>query len=273
MNEESQNQTSILNSRSQMLSPSDFDFFSKQQSLSWRESIEDIMLKIESVKSTKRLLSTTRRLQKKSEKEKEMRWHRLLMSKPTKHSNKWCSSTHLSSDLAKKLTAPVDVDATGCIYSPLRDLPRTKEGQAKLARESLPSFKPGEIGKIFGEPPLDSCTESFREMLERHLVNTLDRVEQEYESMPWGTVSFSELKGGVGRDRAALADRLEKVKANLAKSKTKQPPRTLRPISRSQEPRSQGPDTFDPFGNASPPVAFSTDPAQDDDQPPPPDRD
>jgi hypothetical protein len=46
-------------------------------------------------------------------------------------------------------------------------------------------------------------------MLERHLVKAVDRLRKEYGVMPWGTVKHSTLKGNVGRDLAALEERLE----------------------------------------------------------------
>jgi len=57
-------------------------------------------------------------------------------------------------------------------------------------------------------------------MLERHLLDAVDRVKKEYDTMEWGTVGHSELKGNVGRDLAALVERLEHVQAhkqNMAK--------------------------------------------------------
>ena len=62
---------------------------------------------------------------------------RLLLDKPASHPANWCSSTHLSHALSKALENPCDVDASGCIYSPSRDLPRTKEGQLAVEREKV----------------------------------------------------------------------------------------------------------------------------------------
>lgn len=130
----------------------------------------------------------------------------------------------MSASLLKSLRAPIDGDASHSLYSPFRDLPRTKEAQAALAKETLASFKPGEIGTMFGEPPIDSCAESFQEMLERHLTSTLERVKREYEGMPWATVAISELKGGVGRDLAALEERLRRVQGAMSVGKKRLPP-------------------------------------------------
>lgn len=191
---------------------SSFSYFDDSQREEFASGIDDIMFVMETTKRQKNDMSRTRRLTKKHQKEKEGQWHRLMMSKPTAHANKWCSSTHLSSELAKQLSLPIEADASGNIYSPWRDLPRTKEGQAKWREKVLPGFKPGEIGKIFGESPIASCAESYQEMLERHLLETVDRVRNEYGMMEWGTTEHCELKGGVGRDLAALEERLSRVK-------------------------------------------------------------
>ena len=187
----------------------DFSFLSQQQTRDFEASITDIMVLMERVKKSQKSMTMTRRKEKKSKAELDGRSFRLMMSKPTKHLKKWVSSTHLSGELATALRAPTDADASGSIYSPWRDLPRTKEGQAKMAQETLASFKPGEIGKLFGEPPIETCSDSYQMMLERHLVKAVDRVRKEYGYMPWGTVKHSELKGNVGRDLAALEERLE----------------------------------------------------------------
>lgn len=220
----------------------EFSFLSQQQTREFEASITDIMVLMERVKSSQKSMTMTRRSEKKVKADLDGRSFRLMMSKPTKHLKKWCSSTHLSGELATALRAPTDADASGCIYSPWRDLPRTKEGQAKMAQEvrgtkgfvcfprhdhlipalhpnhhlnpqpnpqTLASFKPGEIGTLFGEPPIDSCSDSFQMMLERHLVKAVDRLRKEYGVMPWGTVKHSTLKGNVGRDLAALEERLE----------------------------------------------------------------
>ncbi|GMH85479.1 hypothetical protein TrVE_jg5315 [Triparma verrucosa] len=189
-----------------------FNFFDESQREEFASGVDDIMFVMETTRRQKNGLSKTRRLTKKRQKEKEAQWHRLMMSKPTSHPNNWCSSTHLSSELARKLSLPIEADASGSIYSPWRDLPRTKEGQAAWREKVLPGFKPGEIGKIFGESPIHSCSESYQEMLERHLLKTVERVKNDYEMLEWGTSEHCELKGGVGRDLASLEERLKRVK-------------------------------------------------------------
>ena len=150
-----------------------------------------------------------------TQKKKHRQLASLSLSSSTKHLSHWCSSTHLSPSLSRSLSHPVDADASGSIYSPFRDLPRTKAGQSLWRSEKLESFRPGEVGKMFGESPISTCAETYQGMLERHLSSTLKRVKAEYEAMRWGTIEECERKGGVGRDLAALEERLRRVKASL----------------------------------------------------------
>ena len=193
-----------------------FDYFSEKQKDDYASGIEDIVFLIVKMKETNAKLNKTMRVQRMKETGRQNRQKRLLLSKPAKHMNKWCSSTHLSAELMSQLSLPTDCDASSNIYSPWRDLPRTKEGQAKMAREQLVPFKPGETGKMFGESPISSCSESYQLMLERHLKRAVDNVKSEYATMPWGTVSHSKLKGNVGRDLAALEKRLKRCQSSIS---------------------------------------------------------
>jgi len=113
---------------------SSFDFHSADQAREFEASISDIVYMMQRVKESKKSMTVTRRLGKKKTRELDGSSFRLMMSKPKQHPKKWCSSNHLDPVLLRKLSLPIDADATGSIYSPCRDLPRTKEGQAKMAR-------------------------------------------------------------------------------------------------------------------------------------------
>lgn len=190
------------------LHPKSFNFYSSDQIRANQNSLNNIKYDLSQVKRSARRDFLFRTICKTKSQNIKDRQQRLLLDKPAHHESKWQSSTHLSNVLLKQLNAPADVDASGNIYSPSRDLPRTKEGQKILESEKEENFKPGEVGKIFGEPPIDSCSESCMNMLERHLVSAVERVEREYEAMEWGTVRHSELKGNAGRDLAELKERL-----------------------------------------------------------------
>jgi hypothetical protein len=204
-------QASLANSSS----ANSFHFYDTQQINDFADQIEDVLFRISKNKVDKEQIHRSMRRTKSVELLKATRSERLLMSKPVKHSRPWDRSPHISHELMETLRAPVETDASTSVYSPHRDLPRTKEGQAKMAGETLASFKPGEIGKMFGEPPIDSCADTYQEMLLRHLLRSVERIEQEYNAMPWATVAISELKGGVGRDLASLEERLRRVKAAI----------------------------------------------------------
>ncbi len=58
----------------------------------------------------------------------------------------------------------------------------------------MPSWKPGEKDKDIPLPPLTCCTDSFRDMLSRHLVETTKKVELDVKGMKERTTSLRDLK-------------------------------------------------------------------------------
>ena len=186
-------QASLANSSS----ANSFHFYDTQQINDFADQIEDVLFRISKNKVDKEQIHRSMRRTKSVELLKATRSERLLMSKPVKHSRPWDRSPHISHELMETLRAPVETDASTSVYSPHRDLPRTKEGQAKMAGETLASFKPGEIGKMFGEPPIDSCADTYQEMLLRHLLRSVERIEQEYNAMPWATVATTSPVAGL----------------------------------------------------------------------------
>ena len=189
-----------------------FHFADRRQMDEFAESVDDVVYRISKTKSDfadsqVRMIRTKSLLKNRAAAELK-----LSMNKPAVHPRGWEGSPHVSKELVARLRVPIDLDASGSKYSPWRDLPRTKSGQAALARSALPGFLPGEMGKNFGEPPVGSCGDSYQFMLERHLVRSVERVEEEYTAMPWATVAVSERKGGVGRDLASLKERLGRIR-------------------------------------------------------------
>jgi len=199
-------------------SSSPFSYFDKRQIDDFSSSVGDVLYKMTTTKMEVTAVHRSMRKSRLLVKLKEDRMNNLVMEKPAKHPSGWDMSYKVSAALLVKLRAPVELDASGCVYSPFRDLPRTKEGQKLLEREKLESFKPGETGKFFGEPPIDSCAKTYQFMLERHLLGSVQAVKNDYEGMPWATVAVSELKGNVGCDLASLEERLRRVQGGISTS-------------------------------------------------------
>ena len=131
------NTSSSAASLDSLESPHDFNFYSAPQRAAYAQGVSLVQDRMNETRNSathefayKTQIKTLRR-------KKEGRATRLLLDKPAKHDHNWCSSTHLSKALIGKLNGPADIDASGCIYSPSRDLPRTKAGQLALEKEKV----------------------------------------------------------------------------------------------------------------------------------------
>eukprot|EP00752_Nemacystus_decipiens_P011839 g10501.t1 len=89
-----------------------------------------------------------------------------------------------------------------------------KEGAAKY-----PSWKYPNSDRAFGEPPLYSCTDSYKRVLEAHLTEAVAKITRSYEAMEEGTLRLSNLKADVGAELWLMKSSLEEVRKGLKAAK------------------------------------------------------
>ncbi|CAM9486589.1 unnamed protein product [Ascophyllum nodosum] len=82
-----------------------------------------------------------------------------------------------------------------------------------------PTWKYANANRAFEEPPLYSCTDSFKKILGAHLKQAVKKISRHYEAMDEGTVRLSEEKANVGADLWLMKSSLDEVHRGLRKAR------------------------------------------------------
>lgn len=140
-------------------------------------------------------------------------------SGPYPHPSSWDGSNRRDPNVVKLMQAPEDCDMSGIRWADCNDIPRTKEERIdrdrRISKPPLPWYQP-DSGKIFGESPITTCSESYQIQLCRELERTVQTIASETDAMPVGTVRLSNLKAGNERDLAYMLSRLERAQEGAA---------------------------------------------------------
>eukprot|EP00904_Undaria_pinnatifida_P012114 jgi/Undpi1/8032/HiC_scaffold_24.g10504.m1 len=132
---------------------------------------------------------------------------RLFVKEPFPHPRPWNDSPLLDPDRERMTPEAIAGDA----LLQFEEIKRARKEEAK----KHPSWKYASVDRAFGEPPLYCCTNSYKRVLESHLVQAVDKITKSYEAMGEGTLRLSNLKADVGAELWLMKSSLDEVRQAL----------------------------------------------------------
>jgi len=131
------------------------------------------------------------------------------------HPKSWEKASMIIPELSQSLTRVPDLTPLGemSTWPKLRDdvpIPGTQ-----------PWFVPDDF-PVRTEPPLDTCTKSYKKTLAKHLKSSVDKIHEEYKGFPAATVRLSNMKACVGADLASMERELEKAEEAVKEMEAKE---------------------------------------------------